>query len=138
MPEEQRTPRLVEQTLGDTEAAIERIFSAFAEVDALEVNVFEKDPASHRAIMSGMVLRSDLGLCSSSSIRMRLRMLGINYRLVNDHFDPIAICTAEPKTARRDAQGRGSEWPIADLGRAPAELASKSRPRWPDNERHSN
>jgi hypothetical protein len=44
MPEEQRTPQLVEQTLTDTEAAIEQIFSAFPEVNALEVNLFEKGP----------------------------------------------------------------------------------------------
>ena len=59
MPEERKAPRLVDQTLRDTEAAIERIFAAFPEVNTLEVNVFEREPASEQVILAGVVVRSD-------------------------------------------------------------------------------
>jgi hypothetical protein len=44
MPEERKAPRFIEQTLLDTEAAVERIFTAFPEANTLEVKVFEKGP----------------------------------------------------------------------------------------------
>jgi hypothetical protein len=138
LPEERIAPRFVEQTLHDTEDAVERIFSAFPEANTLEVNVFAKDSTSDRVIISGVVLRSDLGRCSSSSISMRLRMLGINYRLVNEHFDPIAIGTSELQPADLIARDFRFGWPRADVERPPTELITKSRPRWPDKERRPN
>jgi hypothetical protein len=90
MPGERKAPRFIEQTLLDTEAAVERIFRAFPEIITLEVKVCEKEPASDRVIIAGTVLRSDLRQCSSFSIGMRLRMLGIKYHLAEQNFDPIA------------------------------------------------
>ena len=141
MPENCKAPRLVQQTLKDTEDAVERIFAAFPEANTLEVNVFERDPASNRVIVSGVVRRSDLGRVSSSSIWMRLRMLGITYRLVNDHLEPIAVSATEPKIvdridsiARDLRSGRG----LSDINRPSAELAVKARSRLPDSEHRPN
>jgi hypothetical protein len=136
MPEERRAPRFVEQTLDDTEAAVERIFKAFSEVNTLEVNVFEKDPASDRVIMSGVIRRSDLGLCSSSSIGMRLRMLGIHYRLAEQYFAPIAIGKTEPKPVDHTIHDFDSGRLSRNAAQPSAELASKSRQPWRDSERH--
>jgi len=44
MPEERKAPRFIEQTLLDTEAAVERILTAFPEANTLELKVFEKGP----------------------------------------------------------------------------------------------
>lgn len=132
LPEERAAPRLLDQTLHDTEDAVERIFSAFPEANTLELNVFESEPASNRVIMSGLVVRSDLGRCASSSIGMRLRMLGINYRLASQRLDAIATGTLP------SSRTRGSSHDV-ELGRSiarvrPGDLATKSRPRWPDGE----
>src|SRR6516225_10608979 len=53
LPEERAAPRLLDQTLHDTEDAVERIFVAFPEADTLELNVLESDPASNRVLLSG-------------------------------------------------------------------------------------
>jgi hypothetical protein len=137
MPEERKAPRLVDQTLHDTEAAIARIFAAFPEVDTLELNVFEKAPDSNRMIIAGVVIRSDLGRCASTSIRMRLRMLGLNYRLKNQHFEPVATGRNEPQPVgqvMQDLVRGGSQ----DDPASAASIDTQSRPLWPDGDRHPN
>jgi hypothetical protein len=134
LPEERAAPRLRDQTLQDTEDAIERIFSAFPETDTLELRVLENDPASNRVIMSGLVVRSDLKRSTSPSIGMRLRLLGINYRLVNQQFEAVAIDTPPSQPTRRSQRDFQLGRPTAGLGQS-ANLAAKSRARWPDNER---
>jgi len=108
LAEELIASRLVDQTLHDAEDAVERIFSAFPEAGSLDVSVFECDPESNRVIMSGLVMRSELGRSVAASIGMRLRMLGINYRLVNQRFEAIATgqLPLQPtsRTAKRDFQ----------------------------------
>ena len=137
MPEERKAPRLVDQTLRDTEAAIERIFAAFPEVNTLEVNVFEREPASEQVILAGVVVRSDLGRCSSTSIGMRLRMLGVNNRLAEQHFVPIAVGKGEPKPVDSKFQDFAPEPPHRDSS-PPAGMSNQSRPLWPDGDRHPN
>ena len=56
LPEAQAAPRLLDQTLHDTEDAVERIFAAFPEANTLELSVFESDPTSNRVLMSGLVV----------------------------------------------------------------------------------
>jgi hypothetical protein len=133
LPEVQAAPRLLDQTLQDAEAAVERIFSAFPEANTLELNVFEKDPASNRVIMSGLVARSDLKRCASSSIAMRLRMLGINYCVANQRLEPIATGTPPSPAIDISSDAADLRWPVARV-RQPTDLAAKSRPRWPDGE----
>jgi hypothetical protein len=131
LPDEQIALRLVDQNLHDAEDAVERIFRAFPEANALELNVFESDPESNRVIMSGLVMRSDLKRCTAASIGMRLRMLGISYQLVNHHFEATATgeLPAPPITPRTNLQ-LGS--PVLGVQR-PAHSLTKSRTRWPEN-----
>jgi hypothetical protein len=137
LPDEQIAPRLVDQSLHDAEDAVERIFRAFPEASALELNVFESDPASNRVIMSGLVIRSNLGRSNAASIRMRLRMPGIEYRLVNQRFEAIATgeLPQQPTTSgvERDFQ---LDRPIVGVQR-PAHSLTKSRTRWPESDDRS-
>jgi hypothetical protein len=134
LPEEKAAPRLLDQTLHDTEDAVERIFSAFPQANALELSVFESDPASDRVIMAGLVVRADLGRCASSSVAMRLRMLGINYRLTNQHLEAIATRSLPSSPSPSSSSDARLGWPVARV-RRPADLAAKSGPRWSDGER---
>jgi hypothetical protein len=134
LPEERAAPRLLDQTLYDTEDAVERIFVAFPEADTLELNVLESDPASNRVLMSGLVVRSDLGCCPSSSVTMRLRMLGINYRLANQRLETIGTRTLPSSPTRSSNSDDMLGWPITRV-RQLADLAAKSGTRWPDSER---
>ncbi|HKU24091.1 MAG TPA: hypothetical protein VJQ54_01400 [Candidatus Sulfotelmatobacter sp.] len=133
LPKDRAAGRLLDQTLHDTEDAVERIFSAFPEASSLELNVFENDPSSNKVIMSGVVERSDLGRCEASSIAMRLRMLGINYRVGHDRLDPIATVTLpshQVRVSSRDLKlGRR-----ASGVRQPSNVAMKSTPGWRDND----
>ena len=133
LSEERAAGRLLDQTMHDTEAAVGRIFSEFPEAAALELNVFDSDPASNRVIMSGLVERSDVGRCESSSIAMRLRMLGVNYRVENQHFEAIATVAVLSRPPRSWSRDFDSGSPVAGV-RRPADLATKSRPRWRDND----
>jgi hypothetical protein len=87
LPEERIAVQLLDQTPHDTEAAVERIFAAFPEASTLKLNVLENDPGSNRVVITGAVDRSDVGRCDSSSIAMRVRMLGINYRVENQRLE---------------------------------------------------
>jgi hypothetical protein len=134
LPDERIAVRLLEQSMHDTEDAVERIFRAVPEANALEVKVFESDPESNRVIMSGLVVRSDLGRSTAASIGMRLRMLGINYRLVNQRFEAIATGQLPPRPTTSGAE-RDFESGRAIVGvQRPAHLLTKSRPRWPEND----
>jgi hypothetical protein len=128
---ERRAPRLIDQTLRDTEDAVERIFSAFPEANTLELNVYETNSSSNGVIMSGAVVRSDLGRFSSSSIGMRLRMLGINYHIMNQHFEAIAIGTPPPQPR----PGFERDFRLLTGVERQADLAAKSRTQWSDGER---
>jgi hypothetical protein len=132
MPEEKIAPRLVAQTMHDAEDAVERIFEAFPEADVLDLNILECDPDSNQVIMSGVVMRSDLRRFAAASIGMRLRMLGINYRLVNQHFETIGtselpVPPIAPRTDFRFGRSVGG-------AQGPAHLTIKSRPRWPEGD----
>jgi len=133
LPEERAARRLLEQTFHDTEAAVGRIFSQFPEATTVELKVFESDPASNRVIMSGLVERSDVGRCKSSSISMRLHMLGINYRVENQRLaviGTVALPLHPTRIASRDFEsGRSGN----GAGRQ-ADLAMKSRLRWRDDD----
>jgi hypothetical protein len=88
LPPRQRLPMFIEQALADTEAAVSRLFDTFPQVDVIELRVLE--PASETAIMEGTVYRSALNKDRRLlSVKMRVLELGINYRLVGSHFQPL-------------------------------------------------
>ena len=78
LPEDQKAKLFVEQSLGDTEAAIFRLFEVFPEVDVIDINVLESTPES--LIIAGTVCRADFDTVRSLlSVRMRLARLGVSY-----------------------------------------------------------
>lgn len=89
LPAKKRALRLVEQTFSDTQAALERLFAALPEVDVIDLNVLEADSRKHGTLLSGSVSRNEFEKWRPSSIPMRLRLLGINYNLINSRFEPL-------------------------------------------------
>jgi len=69
---------------------------------------------------------------------MRLRMLGIKYHLAKQNFDPLAVDNGDSKPVDRMLQDFQSGRQSVDVARSQAELANKSRPLWPNGERHPN
>jgi hypothetical protein len=87
--------RLVEQTFSDTQAALERLFMALPEVDVIDLRVLEADARKHGTLMSGSISRREFETCQASSTAMRLKLLGVNYNLVNSRFEPLAASCSE-------------------------------------------
>ena len=85
---DRRAEMFVERSLNDTNAAIQRLFQTLPEVDVLEIRVLE--PHSGAAIIAGTVSRDEALTISSPSPGMRLKKLGVDYRLRNWHFEPLA------------------------------------------------
>ena len=81
--------KLAEQSLADTEAALERIFSACPDVDVVELSVMEPDREGDRRIMFGAVQRNEFQQWHPLSTNMRLRLVGLHFRMVDDHMDPL-------------------------------------------------
>ncbi|MFZ0247501.1 hypothetical protein [Candidatus Binatus sp.] len=78
-----RALRLVEQTFSDTLAALERLFVALPEVDVIDLRVLEADARKHGTLLNGLISRREFETCRLSSPAMRLRLLGLNFNLVN-------------------------------------------------------
>lgn len=84
LSEANREVAFIEQSLADTEAAIQRLFRAFPGAEVLDFKVL--DVASDSVIIEGVVSRRDLietEAVAHSSVRMRLRQLGIIERLTD-------------------------------------------------------
>jgi hypothetical protein len=77
----------VEQCLDDTSAALERLFSALPEIDIIEFKVTH--PASRASIVSGSVMRLEIQNAKACSSGMRLKQLGVTYRLHDWQFEPL-------------------------------------------------
>jgi len=82
--------RRVEQTFSDTLAALERLFIALPEVDVIDLTVLQARAIEPAALLSGLISRREFETCRLSSPAMRLRMLGVNYNLVNSRLEPLA------------------------------------------------
>jgi hypothetical protein len=87
LPEGKRAELFALQTLEDVDGAIPRLFEQLPEIDVLEVAVLER--ASKTRIMAGIIHRHDLLSQYGSSAGMRLKTIGINYRLSYLKFEPI-------------------------------------------------
>ena len=80
LPVDQRAERFREQTLSDTDAAIERLFRTMPEIETVEIRVVEPR-APNAVILSGTVARKDvLATREMVSPLMRLMMMGIQYQ----------------------------------------------------------
>jgi hypothetical protein len=76
-----------EQCLDDTRAALERLFSALPEIDVIEFTVTH--PVSRALIVAGSVTRRDIRDAKACSSGMRLKQLGVTYRLHDWQFEPL-------------------------------------------------
>src|SRR5271163_1017765 len=79
--------KLAQQTLSDTEAALERLFEACPDVDVIELSVIEPNPDGNRRVIFGTVRRDEFAQWHPLSTDMRLRLVGLHYRLVDDHLE---------------------------------------------------
>ncbi|MGD0118728.1 MAG: hypothetical protein ABSD30_11730 [Candidatus Binatus sp.] len=95
LPPDTKELKLVDQTFADTFAALDRLFTALPEVDVIDIRVMEPDSRSHGTLLKGIVSREDFKTYQMPSPTMRLRLLGINYNLVNSRLEPIAPSCAE-------------------------------------------
>ena len=93
LPDTRKEAAFVEQSLADTEAAIQRLFRTFPGADVLDFKVF--DVESDRVLIEGIVSRLDLAemeALAHTSIRMRLRQLGIKEYLSASDTQPRGYC----------------------------------------------
>ena len=73
--------RFTQQCLDDTDAAISRLFAEIPVLDSIEVRV-RRHP-SHPPLLSGTVQRECLQSSDYSSIGMKLRTVGLSFRMSN-------------------------------------------------------
>jgi hypothetical protein len=88
LPEKRKAELFAQQCLEDVDAAIPRLFDQLPEIDVLEIEVLER--SSKNKIIGGVVHRSDLATQVGSSLGMRLKTIGINYRCEDLRLEPIA------------------------------------------------
>ena len=88
LPQRRQAELFAQQSLEDVDAVIPRLFEQLPEIDVVEIGVLER--ASESKIIAGVVHRSDLNAQVSSSLGMRLKTIGINYRCADLRFEPIA------------------------------------------------
>jgi hypothetical protein len=81
LPEGRAEPLFSQQCLNDANAAINRLFAEIPILDAIEVRV--RRDALHAPILSGTVHRDSIRTCHYSSIGMRLRAIGLSFRMNN-------------------------------------------------------
>jgi hypothetical protein len=78
-----------EQAIRDTDVAIVNLFQVLPEIEAIAVRVVEPH-AAKRTILAGTVIREDVFASQlPSSPRMRLKMLGIRYQIVDGHLEAL-------------------------------------------------
>lgn len=87
LPSELRAEKFVDQSLTDTNAAIQRLFRMLPEVEVIEIRVL--DPNSGAPIIAGTITRDEALTVSSPSPGMKLKKLGVDYRLRSGHFEPL-------------------------------------------------
>jgi len=81
LPVERQAQCFTDQTLNDTDRAITRLFELMPELDAITVRVLAPG-SGRRPVLAGTVTRKDLDASpSSSSPRLRLWMLGLQYEI---------------------------------------------------------
>jgi hypothetical protein len=79
--------KLARQCLSDTEAILERLFERCSDVDVIELSVIEPNPDGNRRVIFGSVRRDEFAQWHPLSTDMRLRLVGLHYRLVDEEFE---------------------------------------------------
>jgi hypothetical protein len=75
------------QSLEDVDAAITRLFDQLPEADALEVRVLRD--GDNQLLFHGRVERAEVAMASHSSPLMKLKSLGIKFRISNWQLEPL-------------------------------------------------
>jgi len=82
---EEAERRFAAQCLNDTNAAIARLFTEIPTVDTIELRV--RRQLDQPLLLTGMVHRSSLRESRDNSIGMRLRSLGVTFRMNNLYLE---------------------------------------------------
>jgi hypothetical protein len=85
LPPDQAERRFAAQCLDDTNAAIGRLFAQIPAVDTIELSV-KREP-SQPPLVAGTVDREDFRRNKHLSIGMRLRLLGLKFRMGSLRLD---------------------------------------------------
>ncbi len=85
---DQAAQRFVQQCLEDVDAAISWLFATMPDTDEVDLRVL--DPASGNPIVAGTVTRADVASATAASVGMKLKSLGLVYRLANWQFESLA------------------------------------------------
>jgi hypothetical protein len=94
LPPERQAELFLEQALQDTDAAILRLFQTLPEIGQIEIQVLDAQDST-KVILGGIVAREEaLATDTSVPLRLRLRMLGVQYsRIVGDRLEPLSTQT---------------------------------------------
>lgn len=84
---EEAAQRFAQQCLEDVDAAISSLFESLPETDEIELRVF--DPTSGNPIVAGAVTRVEAAAATAGSVGMKLKSLGLEYRLANWQFESL-------------------------------------------------
>jgi hypothetical protein len=84
---DQAAKRFVQQCLEDVDLAISWLFATLPDTDEVELRVL--DPNSGDPIVAGTVTRADAATAKAESIAMKLKSLGLVFRLANWQFEPL-------------------------------------------------
>jgi hypothetical protein len=87
LPPEREAQKFVEQCLKDVDAALSRLFETLPDTDEIELRVL--DPTSAEPIVAGTVTRAQAVAASAGSVGMKLKSLGLVYRLANWQFESL-------------------------------------------------
>ena len=87
LPPERAAQKFVQQCLADVDAAISRLFATLPDTDEIVLRVL--DPTSGNPIVAGMVTRAEAATARAGSVGMKLRSLGLVYRLANWQFESL-------------------------------------------------
>jgi hypothetical protein len=86
LPPAQQAELSSEQALQDTDVALIRLFQGLSEIEQIEFQVLKPDGFGE-VILAGVVDRERaFDPEQPLSLRMRLRMLGVNYQMADDHL----------------------------------------------------
>jgi len=87
VPPERAAQKFVQQCLEDVDAAISRLFATLPDTDEIVLRVL--DPTSGDPIVAGTVTRAEAAAASAGSLGMKLKSLGLVFRLANWRFESL-------------------------------------------------
>jgi hypothetical protein len=102
LPLAQQDELFSKQALQDTDAALVRLFHGLSEIEQIEFQVL-KPNGFGEVILTGVVDRERaLDLEQPLSLRMRLSMLGVRYKMTDDHLVLLPANSWVPMFKERD------------------------------------